>query len=178
MSYIYAYKGVNNLKCFCELQANDLYEKKEYTSSIFLYNEAINIYKCSELFLNRAAAYIKRKWHGDLYAALKDSVTALKLEPNHMEAHFQLVVSLFELDKLKDSKMYLDQLTMNYPSYKTSAAYKCLYSDLLNALFNNKDKFDGNFYNSSFVYICIVFYMYYLLFFINCLCSLFRKNIA
>lgn len=61
-----------------------------------------------------------------------------------MKAHFRLAVCLFELDKLKDSKMYLDQFTMKYPSYKTSAAYKCLYSDLLNAQTNKKDKLDGN----------------------------------
>jgi len=73
-------------------------------------------------------------------------VTALKLEPNHMKAHFRLAVCLYELDKLKDSKMYLDQFTMKYPSYKTSAAYKCLHSDLLNAQ-SNKDKSDGNYYN-------------------------------
>ncbi|XP_060857378.1 WD and tetratricopeptide repeats protein 1-like [Metopolophium dirhodum] len=126
-----------------KLKANYLFEKEDYTAAILLYNEALNIHECGELFSNRAAAYIKRKWHGDLYAALKDCVTALKLEPYHMEAHFQLAVSLFQLDKLKDSKMYLDQFTMNYPSYKTSVAYKCLYSDLLNALSNNKDKFDG-----------------------------------
>ncbi|XP_016661074.1 WD and tetratricopeptide repeats protein 1-like [Acyrthosiphon pisum] len=126
-----------------KLKANHLYEKEDYTAAIILYNEAINIHKCSELFLNRAAAYIKRKWHGDFYAALKDCVTALKLEPNHMEAHFQLVVSLFKLNKLTDSKIYLDQFIMKYPSYNTSAAYKCLYSDLLNAQSNNKDTFDG-----------------------------------
>ncbi|XP_060874222.1 WD and tetratricopeptide repeats protein 1-like [Metopolophium dirhodum] len=126
-----------------KLKANNLYENEDYTAAIILYNEAINIHKCSELFSNRAAAYIKRKWYGDFYAALKDCVTALKLEPNHMEAHFQLAVSLFKLDKLTDSKMYLDQFIMKYPSYKTSAAYKCLYNDLLNAQSNNKDTFDG-----------------------------------
>jgi len=171
MSYIYTYKTVNKLKCCYKLQANNLYEKEDYTAAIILYNEAINIHKCSELFSNRAAAYLKRKWNGDFYAALKDCVTALKLEPNHMEAHFQLAVSLFKLDKLTDSKMYLDQFIMKYPSYKTSAAYKCLYSDLLNAQSNNKDTFDGNSYNSIFVFICIVFYINYLLFFINFLCS-------
>lgn len=126
-----------------KLKANYLFEKEDYTAAIFLYNEAINIHKCSVLFSNRAAAYIKRKWHGDFYAALKDCVTALKLEPSHMKAHFRLAVCLFELDKFKDSKMYLDQFTMKYPSYKTSAAYKSLYSDLLNAQSNNKDKSDG-----------------------------------
>ncbi|XP_001947034.1 WD and tetratricopeptide repeats protein 1-like [Acyrthosiphon pisum] len=125
-----------------KLKANYLFEKREYTGAIVIYNEAINIHKCSELFSNRAAAYIKRKWHGDMYAALKDCVTALKLEPNHMEAHFLLTNCLFELDMLKESEMYLDQFTMNYPSYKTSAAYKCLYSDLLNAQSYNTDIFN------------------------------------
>lgn len=97
------------------------------------------------MFSNRAAAYIKRKWHGDFYAALKDCVTALKLEPNHMKAHFRLAVCLYELDKLNDSKMYLDQFTKKHPSYKTSAAFKVLYSDILLAQRKNEDKIDGNF---------------------------------
>ncbi|XP_060859889.1 WD and tetratricopeptide repeats protein 1-like [Metopolophium dirhodum] len=126
-----------------KLKADYLIEKQNYNNAIFLYNEALNIHQCSELFLNRAAAYINRKWHGDFYAALRDCVTALKLEPNHMEAHFLLARSLFLLDKSKDSKMCLDLLTMKYPSYKTNDAYKCLYSDLLNEQSNNKDKFDG-----------------------------------
>jgi len=83
-----------------------------------------------------------------------------------MKAHFRLAVCLFELDKLKDSKMYLDQFTMKYSSYKTSAAYKGLHSDLLNAQSNNKDKFDGNYFNSIFAFICLVFYINYL-FFLN-----------
>lgn len=124
-----------------KLKANYLFEKEDYTAAITLYNEAINIYKCSVLFSNRAAAYIKRRWHGDFYAALKDCVTALQLEPNHMKAHFRLVVCLFELNKLKDSKMYLDQFIEKYPLYKTSAAYKYLHNDLIDAQ-SKKDKLD------------------------------------
>jgi len=95
-----------------------------------------------------------------------------------MEAHFLLAGSLYLLDKSKDSKMYLDLLTMKYPSYKTNDAYKCLYSDLLNEQSNDKDKFNGNFYISIFVFTCIVFYINHLFLFINFLCSLFRKNRA
>lgn len=95
------------------------------------------------MFSNRAAAYIKRKWHGDFYAALKDCVTALKLEPNHMKAHFRLAVCLFELKKLKDSKMYLEQFTKKYPSYKTSVAYKVLHRDIVEAL-RKEGKTNGN----------------------------------
>lgn len=108
------------------------------------------------MFSNRAAAYIKRKWHGDYYAALKDCVTALKLEPNHMKAHFRLAVCLYELEKLNDSKMYLDQFTKKHPSYKTSAAFKVLYGDILLAQRKNEDKIDGN-SNSSIIYIYIIY---------------------
>lgn len=81
-----------------------------------------------------------------------------------MKAHFRLAVCLYELDKLKDSKMYLDQFTMKYPSYKTSAAYKYLHSDLLNAQSIN-DKSDGNYYKIIFVFVCLVFCVNFITFY-------------
>lgn len=126
------------------MQANYFFGRKEYTSAINLYNEAINLFKCSVLFSNRAAAFIKRKWHGDFYAALKDCETALKMDPNHMKAHFRLAVCLFELGKLEDSKMYLDQFTMKHASFKTSVAYEVLHNDLLAAESSNDHETDGN----------------------------------
>ncbi|KAL4085396.1 hypothetical protein QTP88_027255 [Uroleucon formosanum] len=56
----------------------NLLDKEDYTAVIILYNEAINIHKCSELLSNRTEAYIKRQWNGDFYAALKDCVYQYK----------------------------------------------------------------------------------------------------
>lgn len=117
----------------------------DYTAAINLYNDAINMFESSVLFSNRAAAYIKRKWHGDFYAALKDCVTALRLEPNHMKAHFRLTVCLYELNKLDDSKMYLDQFISKYPSYKSSVAFKVLHEDIMLSKTKHEDKETGNF---------------------------------
>lgn len=78
-------------------------------------------------------------------------MTALKLEPNHMKAHFRLAVCLCELGMLKDSKMYLDQFTLKYPLYKNSAAYKGLQNDLRNEETRNKDR-RGKYF-SIFVFI-------------------------
>lgn len=117
----------------------------DYTAAINIYNDAINIFESSVLFSNRAAAYIKRKWHGDFYAALKDCVTALKINPNHMKAHFRLAVCLYELDKLDDSQMYLDQFTRKYPSYMSSVAFKVLHKDIKDAKLRNEEKTDGMF---------------------------------
>ncbi|KAL4083120.1 hypothetical protein QTP88_028450 [Uroleucon formosanum] len=125
------------------LKANYLLEREDYSAAIVLYNEAINIHNNCELFLNRAEAYINREWLGDFYAAFKDCVTALKLEPNLMKAHIRLAECLFHMDKVDESKMYLDQLIMKYPSYKPSSAYKSLYSDLLNAQPNDKKALHG-----------------------------------
>jgi len=79
-----------------------------------------------------------------------------------MKAHFRLTVCLYELGKLKDSKMYLDQFTKKYPSYKTSAAYKCLFKDLVNGQSMNKERI-GNYFISIFVFIYLIFYINYLL---------------
>lgn len=71
-------------------------------------------------------------------------MTALKLDPNHMKAHFRLAVCLYELEKYDDSKMYLDQFTMKYPSYKTSAAFKVLHDDILLAQQKSENKTGDN----------------------------------
>lgn len=106
------------------------------------------------MYSNRAAAYIKRKWHGDFYAALKDCVTALKLEPDHMKAHFRLAVCLYELGQLNESKMYLDMFTMKFPSYKSSTAFRILHADILHAQRKNEEKTDGIY---TFIYLIFLY---------------------
>jgi len=136
------------------LQANHFFENTEYTSAINYYNEAIGMVESSILFSNRAAAYIKRKWHGDIYAALKDCVTALKLDPNHMKSHFRLAVCLYELGQLEDSIMYLDQFTKKFPSCKYSVAYKVLQEDIVIAKLKKQNDINGNCNNNIYILYC------------------------
>lgn len=140
------------------LQANHYFDKQDYTAAINFYNYAIHIFKSSSvLFSNRAAAYIKRKWQGDYYAALKDCVTALKLEPNHMKAHFRLIVCLYELNMVDDSKIYLDQFKKKFPSCKTSEAFLHLHSSILRAQRKNNDGNEGNNYINILISLSIKF---------------------
>jgi len=43
------------------------------------------------LLNNRAQALLKREWKGDQYAALRDSSTALDIDPDNEKAHFRQV---------------------------------------------------------------------------------------
>jgi WD and tetratricopeptide repeat-containing protein 1 len=149
--YIYIYVYI--------LQANQYFDKQEYTAAINFYNYAIHIFKSSSvLFSNRAAAYIKRKWQGDYYAALKDCVTALKLDPDHMKAHFRLIVCLYELRMLDDSKMYLEEFKKRFPSYNTSEAFLTIHSNIHHSIRRKKEALiEGNHYIDILICLFIRF---------------------
>lgn len=150
---IYLYnKTVNKLKCCYKLQANYLLEREDYSAAIVLYNEAIGIHNNCELFMNRAEAYIQRKWLGDFYAALKDCITAIKLEPNLVKAHILLAECLYRMNKDEESKLVLDQLIIKYPLYEPSSLYKSLYSSL-NAKPNDRKALHGNFKNVFYSFV-------------------------
>uniref|UniRef100_A0A0K8S7M9 WD and tetratricopeptide repeats protein 1 n=1 Tax=Lygus hesperus TaxID=30085 RepID=A0A0K8S7M9_LYGHE len=90
----YLPEHINVLK----LAGNTLFEKEEYSSSIRIYNEAIGEYpKSSVMYSNRAAAYMKRDWCGDTYAALRDCITALEFDSNNIKAFFRMSRCLYEL---------------------------------------------------------------------------------
>ncbi|XP_017752740.1 PREDICTED: WD and tetratricopeptide repeats protein 1 isoform X2 [Eufriesea mexicana] len=93
---------VEELKC----QANESFKQQNYTLAINLYNKAISYCPTAAvLFANRAAAYMKRIWDGDIYSALKDCQTTLLLDPGHVKAHFrdinmnQLMIQISEYEQ-------------------------------------------------------------------------------
>lgn len=55
-----------------------------------------------------------------------------------MKANFRMIVCLFELGQINESKMYLEQFKMQFPLYKNSPAYKNLHSDIKVALDTKK----------------------------------------
>uniref|UniRef100_T1IVI1 WD and tetratricopeptide repeats protein 1 n=1 Tax=Strigamia maritima TaxID=126957 RepID=T1IVI1_STRMM len=118
----------------CELikrEANSVFEKQNYTLAISLYNEALNMCPDSvALYANRAAAYMKRAWDGDVYAALRDCYTALKLDHAHLKAHFRLTRCLFELQYTKESLECLQIFKHKFPEHATSHACESLDRDI------------------------------------------------
>ncbi|XP_033121287.1 WD and tetratricopeptide repeats protein 1-like [Anneissia japonica] len=102
-----------------KLRANEFYcEKKDYTNAIRLYNEALSIAPNSPiLYANRAAAYQRRKWEGDIYGAVRDCHKALSLDPSHRKAQFRLAQCLYELDWFQEAGDCLKQFKIKFPDY-------------------------------------------------------------
>ena len=105
-----------------KIKANDLFHKKQYTDAIMLYNKAIlKAPKSAVMYGNRAAAYLKRAWDGDVYAALRDCCTALTINPSYAKASFRLAKCLYELHWFKEASHCIKTFKISYPDYAKKA---------------------------------------------------------
>ncbi|GLG95424.1 Protein will die slowly, partial [Gryllus bimaculatus] len=117
-----------------KLRANDEFEKQHYTLAISMYNRAISMCPSHAiLYGNRAAAYMKRSWDGDVYAAMRDCHTALLLDPDHIKAHFRLARCLLELQWTEEAWECLQVFKAKFPDHAHSHACKALAKDIQTA---------------------------------------------
>jgi len=119
-----------------KLLANTEFEAQDYTKAVCIYNQAIAVHSTPHPVLsgNRAAALMKRKWDGDIYAALRDCLSALALDPGYIKAHLRLAQCLTELGWLPEALKCLENFKQKYPEHKKSAAYAQRENDLNSAL--------------------------------------------
>ncbi|XP_076163678.1 WD and tetratricopeptide repeats 1 [Ptiloglossa arizonensis] len=127
---------IEELKC----QANRNFEQKKYTSAITLYNKAISYCpNAAVLFANRAAAYMKRTWDGDTYAAVKDCQTTLLLDPGHVKSYFRLARCLFEVHRSVEAYKVIVEFKIKFPEYASNSACKALIMQIEGAIVSEKD---------------------------------------
>ena len=75
---------------FNDSQANNQFQIDKFIEATNLYNIALGYCPTAAvLYGNRAAALMKRRWDGDIYAAIRDCQTTLLLDPDHVKAHFR-----------------------------------------------------------------------------------------
>ncbi|KAG7197011.1 hypothetical protein KM043_017547 [Ampulex compressa] len=121
-------------------QANEGFNQQKYTLAINLYNKAISSYPASAvLFANRAAAYMKRAWDGDIYAALRDCQTTLILDPEHVKAYFRLARCLFNLNRSIEAEKVIRAFQQKFPEYASNSACKALRMDIKEAVDSGRD---------------------------------------
>lgn len=130
-------------------RANSVFEKQQYTQAILLYNEALAMASNSPiLYSNRAAAYMKRNWDGDLYAALRDCHCAIQLDSDHLKAHFRLAKCLYELSWTQEALDCLQVFKSKFPDYAASNACESLDRDIRASIFSSIEP-DGDAEKSS-----------------------------
>lgn len=124
-------------------KANTFFEKEQYSKAIMSYNIAIaRAPHAAVLYGNRAAAYMKRKWDGDIYAALRDCQNALQKDPNHLKAHFRLSRCFYELAWPQEAFNCLEQFKSKFPDYAKSNACETLERDIKAAIYSKIEKDD------------------------------------
>ena len=73
---------------------------------------------------------MKRAWDGDVYAALRDCLAALRLDPGHVKAQLRLVQCLVDLDWLSEASRCLENFKVRHPEFIKSKAFTQLQADL------------------------------------------------
>ncbi|XP_011200013.2 WD and tetratricopeptide repeats protein 1 [Bactrocera dorsalis] len=110
---------------------NDFLENEKYLRAVEKYSEAIEMApNCPVLYLNRATAYMRRLWFGDVYAALRDCHQALRLDPAYIKAHFRLARALLVLGRPQEADECLKELIARFPSYANNHGIMMLRKDI------------------------------------------------
>ncbi|XP_063972224.1 WD and tetratricopeptide repeats protein 1-like isoform X2 [Diachasmimorpha longicaudata] len=116
-------------------EANCAFQNGHYPYAVHLYNKAIEMCPTAAVLnANRAATYMKRRWHGDIYAALRDCQRTLLLDPNHVKAHFRLARCLNDLYRPAEAYKVIQDFQEKYPEYDSNVAHKALKKDIKNAM--------------------------------------------
>lgn len=112
---------------------NDFMENEKYLQAIDQYSDCIKLMPNHPIFyLNRATAYMRRNWFGDMYAGLRDCQYALRLDPTYVKAHFRLARALFELDFVIEASECLDELKERFPNDANSKQIQLLSQEINN----------------------------------------------
>ena len=116
------------------LEANAHFSNGKYTQAITNYNIGIEKYGSSKFYANRAAAYMKRKWDGDIYAALRDCYYVLNQDPTDVKAHLRLCRCLLEMKRPEEAQKCIEVFKVCCPDQVKSPDCQKVEQEITQAL--------------------------------------------
>jgi WD and tetratricopeptide repeat-containing protein 1 len=87
-------------------KGNEAFKKGDYNGAISYYNQAIVAEDGAVhavLYCNRAAAFLKRLYHGDGYMALSDCEAAIDVDAKYVKAYYRKIQALKQIGRIKDA---------------------------------------------------------------------------
>ena len=116
------------------LEANAHFSKGKYTQAITNYNVGIRKYGGPIFYGNRAAAYMKRKWDGDIYAAFRDCYHVLNQDPTDVKAHLRLCRCLLEMKRPQEAQKCIELFKVCCPDQVKSSDCQTVEKEIEEAL--------------------------------------------
>lgn len=114
---------------------NALLSAEKFLQAVYQYTAAIRLApNYPVLYLNRATALMRRNWYGDVYEALRDCITAVRLDPGYIKAHFRLARALLQLGHGDKASAALDALVQRFPECQQHQGVFMLRKDINAAL--------------------------------------------
>ncbi|CAG2161831.1 unnamed protein product [Oppiella nova] len=124
-----------------KVKANDLFERNDFKLAINLYNTAIALCpRAAVLYGNRAMAYMRRNWDGDMYAALRDCYSALNIDADYLKAHYRLVRCMLSLEWYREASDCFESFKTKFPDQSTNDFSNSLNKDIQKAINTKSDK--------------------------------------
>ena len=122
--------------------ANAHFSNARYTQAIYSYNMGIKKYGHPVFYGNRAAAYMKRKWDGDIYAALRDCYYVLNFDPSDVKAHLRICRCMLEMKRPLKAQKCFDLFKKCCPEQIKSSDCQIVEKEILEALEKESEKLD------------------------------------
>lgn len=133
-----------------KLKGNDAFSQENYFEAVTCYNDALRLVPDSSvLHANRAAALLKRAWDGDIYAALRDSLTAVSIDPSHSKAYYRQARCLFELKWYEEADICLQLFKSKFPEQADGYSIKKLEMEVKQLIKQHAPKTDEDAEDSS-----------------------------